>query len=304
MGPCSHPVDFFGWASWQCPFCLAGWGSWHPRKGDAIIFARRDWRWGSSQELASNQAAHQGCFWRVELKENCKALPHSCGWAKKSEAAILLIVWFLMMCLACTCLHLIFSTDHHLTIFCHIVRNLSHELPETIQSIEKAIDFDIAELLESSKKLALVWLRLTQDSCQGSHAICGKMLRNANFAFSSPLYMGHKNYMDAWGAFCRHKVQTLVKLSVNYVAMAKDVNTFADWYSWMHLGFSDTLQHLFLACHDVLHLSAGQGESTSLRVRPSTFRWSIRSPRAQLSALEQRPSWKRARYLSPNPIVL
>jgi len=74
---------------------------------------------------------------------------------KNLPAAILLIVWFLMM-------------------------NLSHELPETIQSIEKAIDFDITE--------------------------------NANFAFSSPLYMGHKNYMD--------------------------VNTFADWYSWMHLGFS------------------------------------------------------------------
>ncbi|CAK9044447.1 Polycystin-2 (Curly up) (Cup) (Polycystic kidney disease 2 protein homolog) (Transient receptor potential cation channel subfamily P member 2) [Durusdinium trenchii] len=74
---------------------------------------------------------------------------------KNLPAAILLIVWFLLM-------------------------NLSHELPETIQSIEKAIDFDIAE--------------------------------NANFAFSSPLYMGHKNY--------------------------EDVNTFADWYSWMRVGFS------------------------------------------------------------------
>lgn len=28
------------------------------------------------------------------------------------------------------------------------LRNLSHELPETIQSIEKAIDFDIAEKLK------------------------------------------------------------------------------------------------------------------------------------------------------------
>lgn len=74
---------------------------------------------------------------------------------KNLPAAILLIVWFLMM-------------------------NLSHQLPPTIQSIEKAIDFDITE--------------------------------NANFAFSSPLYMGHKNFMD--------------------------VNTFADWYSWMNLGFS------------------------------------------------------------------
>ena len=204
------------------------------------------------------------------------------------------------------CLHLLaldISIDHHLTIICHIVRNLSHELPETIQSIEKAIDFDIAELLGSSKTPSCL-IETHPGFLPGSHAICGKMLRNANFAFSSPLYMGHKNYMDAWGAFCRHKVQTLVKLSVNYVAMAKDVNTFADWYSWMHLGFSDTLQHLFLACSDVLHLSAGQGESTSLRVRPSTFRLSTRSPRAQLSALEQRPSWKRARYLSPNPIVL
>ena len=45
-------------------------------------------------------------FWNIQL----------------AEAAILLIVWFLMM-------------------------NLSHELPETIQSIEKAIDFDITETL-------------------------------------------------------------------------------------------------------------------------------------------------------------
>ncbi|CAJ1450924.1 unnamed protein product [Effrenium voratum] len=74
---------------------------------------------------------------------------------KNLPAAILLIVWFLLM-------------------------NLSHELPETLQSIEKAIDFDITE--------------------------------NANFAFSDPLAMGHKNY--------------------------EDVNTFADWYSWMNLGFS------------------------------------------------------------------
>mmetsp|Transcript_60121 Transcript_60121/g.140522 ORF Transcript_60121/g.140522 Transcript_60121/m.140522 type:complete len:801 (+) Transcript_60121:27-2429(+) len=74
---------------------------------------------------------------------------------KNLPAAILLIVWFLLM-------------------------NLSHELPDSVHSIEKAIDFDITE--------------------------------NANFAFSSPLYMGHKNY--------------------------EDVNTFADWYSWMNVGFS------------------------------------------------------------------
>lgn len=77
---------------------------------------------------------------------------HTGKWmCKKPEAAILLIVWFLMMCLACTCLHLIFP----LLIFSpsFVIRNLSHELPETIQSIEKAIDFDITELLCSSKKL-------------------------------------------------------------------------------------------------------------------------------------------------------
>ncbi|CAE7432190.1 pkd2 [Symbiodinium natans] len=74
---------------------------------------------------------------------------------KNLPAAILLIVWFFLM-------------------------NLAHEQPDTIHSVEKAIDYDIGE--------------------------------NANFAFSSPLYMGHKNFQD--------------------------VNTFADWYSWMNLGFS------------------------------------------------------------------
>ena len=255
----------------------------------------------------SRTCQQPGCtsrmFWRVELKENCTALPHSCGWAKKSEAAILLIVWFLMMCLACTCLHLIFP----LIIISPSFVISSGTCPMSFRRQSKASRRPLTLTLQSylaTVKTRSCLIETHPGFLPGSHATCGKMLRNANFAFSSPLYMGHKNYMDAWGAFCRHKVQTLVKLSVNYVAMAKDVNTFADWYSWMHLGFSDTLQHLFLACNDVLHLSSGQGESTSLRVRPSTFRLSTRSPRAQLSALEQRPSWKRARYLSPNPIVL
>eukprot|EP00442_Polarella_glacialis_P017161 CAMPEP_0115155712 /NCGR_PEP_ID=MMETSP0227-20121206/68045_1 /TAXON_ID=89957 /ORGANISM="Polarella glacialis, Strain CCMP 1383" /LENGTH=848 /DNA_ID=CAMNT_0002566815 /DNA_START=80 /DNA_END=2626 /DNA_ORIENTATION=+ len=56
---------------------------------------------------------------------------------------------------------------------------LSHDRPSPIHSVEHAIDFDITE--------------------------------NANFAFSAPGNMGHKNYQD--------------------------VNNYADFWSWMQLGF-------------------------------------------------------------------
>eukprot|EP00931_Biecheleriopsis_adriatica_P102092 TRINITY_DN77115_c0_g1_i1.p1 TRINITY_DN77115_c0_g1~~TRINITY_DN77115_c0_g1_i1.p1 ORF type:complete len:793 (-),score=134.64 TRINITY_DN77115_c0_g1_i1:66-2363(-) len=63
-------------------------------------------------------------------------------------------------------------------VFCYAMMMLSHEAPSPVQSIEKAIDFDIIE--------------------------------NANFAFGGE--MGHKNY--------------------------EDVNSYADFWSWMNLGFS------------------------------------------------------------------
>jgi len=85
-----------------------------------------------------------------------------------------------------------------LLIVWFFLMNLSHEQPDSIHSVEKSIDYDIYE--------------------------------NANFAFSSPLYMGHKNFQD--------------------------VNTFADWYSWMNLGFS--------AIYFPTSLSVSEGSSSVL----------------------------------------
>eukprot|EP00435_Cladocopium_sp_Y103_P056893 s2759_g19.t1 len=94
---------------------------------------------------------------------------------KNLPAAILLIVWFLMM-------------------------NLSHELPPTIQSIEKAIDFDITETPGSDGKQILMTLNIGID---------------------------HMNI--------RYQYSITLQIPPNEIL---DVNTYADWYSWMNLGFS------------------------------------------------------------------
>ena len=76
-------------------------------------------------------------------------------------------------------------------------------------------------------------------------------MRNANFAFSSPLYMGHKNFQESLPSV-KLSIMAIMKSSsgsANLPACTEDVNTFADWYSWMNLGFAEArLDQVFLGC--------------------------------------------------------